>query len=65
MKKTLKNLTKKEMADRMNNSVRNLTDEQKIQRGNAISKGKKGKTTNQNKIMKVRYKNMSDIEFYE
>ena len=53
------------MLDRMSNSDRNLTDEQKIQRGNAISKGKKGKSTNQYKIMEERYKKMSNKEFYE
>lgn len=64
MKKFLKGLSDQEMKDRMKKSARNLTNEQKIQRGINISKGKKGKKTNQKEITISKYKMMSDDDFY-
>jgi hypothetical protein len=63
LKKTLSTFTKEEIAVRMQNSALNLTDDQKIERGKKISQSKKGKSTNQYKIMETTYKNMSDGEF--
>ena len=60
---TLLALSTQQMKKRMYNSCLNLTEEQKIARGNKISASKKGKKTNQQQITEKRYKNMSDKEF--
>lgn len=56
----LKNMTEEERASRMQNSAFNCDH---IQRGNKISKGKKGKKTNQQEIMGKKYASMSDGDF--
>jgi len=67
VKKYLNNLTNEEFNDRMNNSFLKYVDDPEWQkkRGEAISKAKRGKSTNQNEIMGKRYASMSDNEFEE
>lgn len=60
VKKYLSNLTKEELADRQKNSFGSC-DHKK--RGSSISKGKKGKKTNQQEIMGKRYASMTDSDF--
>lgn len=60
LKGYLENLTKEELADRQKNSFGSC-DHKK--RGASISKGKKGKKTNQQEIMGKRYASMTDNEF--
>jgi len=62
MKKYLSKFSEEEMKDRLEKSLRNC-DHKK--RGEAISKGKKGKKTNQMEITECRYKNMINDEFNE
>lgn len=60
VKDNLSNLTKSEMTYRMKNSFGNCDHEK---RGLAISKGKKGKPTNQKYLSCIKYGIMSDSEF--
>jgi hypothetical protein len=62
LKNTLSALTKENMSDRMKNS---LGKANQVERGKNISKGKKGKKTNQQEIMGIRYAEMSDEDFIE
>ena len=62
MKKTLAQLTPEELSQRSKNS---WGSSDPVARGNAISAGKKGKSTNQQEIMGKKYANMSDEEFIE
>lgn len=62
VKENLANLTKEEMTARMKNSFGSCDH---VLRGNAISKAKKGKVTNQQELEIVKYGSMTDIEFEE
>lgn len=60
VKENLSKLSVEEMSNRMNNSIGKCDH---VLRGLAISKSKKGKSTNQQEIEIVKYGSMSDIEF--
>jgi len=60
MKEKLKNYLDEDMKKRLQNSLWNCDH---IERGKNISKGKKGKSTNQQKIMGEKYSTMTDFEF--
>jgi signal recognition particle GTPase len=60
MKKYINSLTEENKKIRLDRSLRTCDN---IERGKNISKGKKGKKTNQQEIMMNKYKSMSDEEF--
>jgi hypothetical protein len=60
LKKTISNLSEEEKENRLQKSLRACDHEK---RGKKISEGKKGKKTNQQKIMGEKYSKMSDEEF--
>jgi hypothetical protein len=60
LKATLANMSESEMNDRMKKSIGSCDHEQ---RGKRIAEGKRGKSTNQQKIMGERFASMTDIEF--
>lgn len=62
LKETLSNLTNDQMRDRMKNSLGSCNHEE---RGKKISASKRGKTTNQQEIVGIRYANMTDEQFEE
>ena len=57
---TILSMSPSEQKSRLDNSIRKCDN---IKRGNSISKGKKGKSTNQQEIMGRRYAAMDMIEF--
>lgn len=61
IKKFIDNLNTDEKTNRLKKS---LWSGDNIKRGISISKGKKGKKTNQQQIMGEKYANMSDLEFF-